>query len=76
MLNMLYHLELQVIPSLLGQTAGSSETGPDQFSFISVEDPSKAQDKHPKALSGQIRGCNLTQSRLVPGGILAEVQSY
>lgn len=42
------------------------------FAYLSVEN-TQVQQNTPKPLRGQIRKCNLTESRLV-GGALSEVQ--
>lgn len=68
-----------VIPALLlGQTEngvqenGSKVMPAHAFAFLSVEN-TQVQDNTPKALRGQIRKCNLNESRLA-GGILAETR--
>ncbi|WCJ37640.1 Transducin/WD40 repeat-like superfamily protein [Euphorbia peplus] len=57
-----------VIPSLLRQPAEMSEKAVKVFAYLSVE------DSQSKGLRGQIRKCNLTNSRLVGGLTLAETE--
>uniref|UniRef100_A0A5B7C8A1 Putative WD repeat-containing protein 75 isoform X2 n=1 Tax=Davidia involucrata TaxID=16924 RepID=A0A5B7C8A1_DAVIN len=75
-----------VIPGLLPQQAESNEKPPDLFAYVSTKNM-KEQEQLPnnlsgqirlskkKILSGQIRKCNLTQSRLARGVTLAETQN-
>ncbi|KAF3452775.1 hypothetical protein FNV43_RR03208 [Rhamnella rubrinervis] len=62
-----------VIPSILGQPANDDEKPSQVFAYMSVEE-TKVQENKPKALRGQIRKCNLTDSRLAGGLILGETQ--
>ncbi|XP_061992370.1 uncharacterized protein LOC133710341 [Rosa rugosa] len=60
-----------VIPALLLGQTDSKVMPADAFAYLSVENTT--QDNAPKALRGQIRKCNLTESRLA-GVILAETR--
>ena len=64
---------LQVIPSFLDQPDKDNENKAHVFAYISVEDM-KAQEKEVKTLRGQIRKCNLTESRMAGGVVLGEVR--
>ncbi|XP_057983859.1 uncharacterized protein LOC131168447 [Malania oleifera] len=61
-----------VIPTLLGQPTQTQnyDKPPNLFAYLSVED---VNVQGHKALRGQIRKCNLTESRLAGGVTLAEV---
>lgn len=60
-----------MIPSILNQPEESN--APNTFAYVTVQDK-KAPDNRPKALRGQIRKCNLTNSRMVGKLILKEVK--
>ncbi|KAJ9162883.1 hypothetical protein P3X46_022623 [Hevea brasiliensis] len=62
-----------VIPSILSQPAENNEKPAKIFAYLSVEG-TKEPEKQSKALCGQIRKCNLTDSRLVGGVTLAETK--
>ncbi|KAJ0755262.1 putative transcription factor WD40-like family [Helianthus annuus] len=62
-----------VIPSFLDRQSENSETQPDTYAYISVEDTKTEQNKQ-RNLRGQIRKCNLSKSRLVRGAILSETK--
>lgn len=74
-MNAEYSFDFQVIPSILGQPANGNENPSQVFAYVSVED-TKVQENKPKALRGQIRKCNLTESRLAGGLILGEVLTF
>ncbi|KAK1550487.1 hypothetical protein Q3G72_019966 [Acer saccharum] len=67
-----------VIPSLLGLPADSNEKQPNLFAYVSLKDTRETVSKKHKSKSkipnGQIRKCNLTESRLVGGVTLAETE--
>lgn len=67
-----FYFNIQVIPGLLSLASESDEKSPDLFAYVSI-DEMKEQEKLPNTLHGQIRKCNLTESRLVGGVTLAEV---
>lgn len=61
-----------MIPSILSQPEDNAKT-PNTVAYVSVQDE-KALGNHPKALRGQIRKCNLTNSRMGGKLILKEVK--
>ncbi|XP_010276147.1 PREDICTED: WD repeat-containing protein 75 [Nelumbo nucifera] len=62
-----------VIPGLLHPQIHSNGKPSDLYAYVSVEDTSKQGDKS-KVLRGQIRKCNLSESRLLGGVTLSETQ--
>ncbi|GAB4850671.1 hypothetical protein Ancab_029982 [Ancistrocladus abbreviatus] len=60
-----------VVPSLLSRQDEGDGKPADVFAYMSIEGVSGHKNK-PKSLLGQIRKCNLTESRLVGGVNLAE----
>ncbi|GAB2281468.1 hypothetical protein Dimus_016056 [Dionaea muscipula] len=60
-----------VIPSFLAKPKESGGKPADVFAYVTVEGASRQENKV-ELLRGQIRKCNLTESRLVGGLILAE----
>ncbi|KAL2497222.1 Transducin/WD40 repeat-like superfamily protein [Abeliophyllum distichum] len=60
-----------VIPNLLNQPTKSNGKSPNLFAYIYVE-VVKQKEGQPNSSCGQIRKCNLTQSRLAGGVNLAE----
>ncbi|GMN52043.1 hypothetical protein TIFTF001_021191 [Ficus carica] len=63
-----------VIPSILDKAAKSEEKKSNVFAYISVEEVDLKENRA-KFLLGQIRKCNLTESRLAGGVILGKTQS-
>jgi len=67
---------LQVIPSLLSQTAETNDKSPKTFAYLSVENTKEPEKESGKALRGQIKKCNLTNSRMAGGMTLSEVKEF
>ncbi|CAK7337560.1 unnamed protein product [Dovyalis caffra] len=61
-----------VIPSLLSQTAETNENPPKIFAYMSVENTKEPEKESNRALRGQIKKCNLTDSRMAGGVTLTE----
>lgn len=61
-----------MIPNFLSKQDEEGSKPTDVFAYISVEDVNHPSDKS-KRLSGKIRKCNLTTSKLAAGVILKEV---
>ncbi|CAK9157783.1 unnamed protein product [Ilex paraguariensis] len=70
-INIRFPIHSMVIPELSGQQPESNDKPPHLFAYLSAVDV-KEQEHRPNASSGQIRKCNLTESRLAGGVILAE----
>ncbi|KAL9362586.1 hypothetical protein Peur_045371 [Populus x canadensis] len=63
-----------VIPSLLSQTAETNDKSPKTFAYLSVENTKEPEKESGKALRGQIKKCNLTNSRMAGGMTLSETK--
>ncbi|KAL9399503.1 hypothetical protein Peur_008464 [Populus x canadensis] len=63
-----------VIPSLLSQTAETNDKSPKTFAYLSVEYTKEPEKESGKALRGQIKKCNLTNSRMAGGMTLSETK--
>ncbi|KAG6770070.1 hypothetical protein POTOM_025737 [Populus tomentosa] len=63
-----------VIPSLLSQTAETNDKSPKTFAYLSVENTKEPEKESGKALRGQIKKCNLTNSRMAGGMTLSEMK--
>ncbi|KAF9680547.1 hypothetical protein SADUNF_Sadunf06G0132700 [Salix dunnii] len=63
-----------VIPSLLRQTAETNEKSPKTFAYLSVENTKEPEKESSKALRGQIKKFNLTNSRMAGGMTLTETK--
>lgn len=63
-----------VIPTLLSQTAETNEKSPKTFAYLSVENTKEPEKESSKALRGQIKKFNLTNSRMAGGMTLTETK--
>ncbi|KAJ6923456.1 hypothetical protein NC652_016937 [Populus alba x Populus x berolinensis] len=63
-----------VIPSLLSQTAETNDKSPKTFAYLSVENTKEPEKEPGKVLRGQIKKCNLTNSRMAGGMTLSETK--
>ncbi|KAL3575116.1 hypothetical protein D5086_023217 [Populus alba] len=63
-----------VIPSLLSQTAETNDKSPKTFAYLSVENTKEPEKESGKVLRGQIKKCNLTNSRMAGGMTLSETK--
>uniref|UniRef100_A0A6M2EM34 WD repeat-containing protein 75 second beta-propeller domain-containing protein n=1 Tax=Populus davidiana TaxID=266767 RepID=A0A6M2EM34_9ROSI len=63
-----------VIPSLLSQTAETNDKSPKTFAYLSVENTKEPEKESGKALRGQIKKCNLTNSRMAGGMTFSETK--